>query len=373
MIKVDIKLDKLFNWFVNMPGALSKYRLSSSERIPLKHSDFLEDVDLNLDSATGGWPYGQQSLRRAVVETQKYKLTEDEIMITTGTNEANYLTIATLINPGDEVILEMPSWNQPHVLCEAMRAKIKIIKRKEENEWKFDLDQLNELCSRNTKLLYICNPNNPTGSVFSDGDMQRICEILHDYGIHLLCDEVYRGIEWGVPLSPATVNYYEKAVSTASVSKTLGLVGLRIGWMATQDKELRYKCMLLRNNVTEATNYLGEYIATIALQPEKFRKIIDAGKEHAKGNLKVVSNWISKNNVFSWVPPEGGFLCLPRYNLDVGSWEFCKKLRTEYGTDLIPGICYDEEYHVRLGFCRVSKEIIEKGLERVNDFVKALR
>jgi hypothetical protein len=371
---MNIKMDKLFYWFLNMPGAKVKYRLSSSERIPLKYGDILEDTSiLNLDSAATGWPYGQQSLRNAVVESQKYEVTEDEVMITTGTNEANYLTIATLVNPGDEVILEMPSWSQPHFLCEAMGAKVHILKRKEENGWKFDFDELNEMCSRDTKLVYICNPNNPTGAVFLERDIKRICKILQDYGVYLLCDEVYRGLEWNSTLSPSAVNYYEKAVSTASVSKTLGLVGLRIGWMATQDKELRHNCMLLRNHVTEATNYLGEYIATIALQPEKFRKIIDEGKRFAKENLKVVSDWISKSEVFSWIRPEAGFLSVPRYNLKIGSWEFCKRLRTEYETDLIPGICYDEEHHVRLGFCRVSKETIEGGLRRVDDFVQHIK
>ena len=133
------------------------------------------------------------------------------------------------------------------------------------------MDELDDMVSPKTKLIFVCSPNNPSGAVFQEAEMRRICEIARENDAYLLSDEVYRGLEWDAPLSPSAVNYYEKAISGSSVSKCLGLQGIRTGWMATQDKELLFKCLILREDTSEVMNVLGEHIALAALKPGKRR------------------------------------------------------------------------------------------------------
>lgn len=350
------------------------YVLSSISRSPSKLGDILEDIDLDKPMEWSGEFYGPTPLREAVVESQGYDITKDEVMITAGTNEANFLVIMQTIEAGDEVIIELPTWMQAHVLCEALGAEIKVMKLREDLGWRWDIDELQELASSKTKLIFACRPNNPTGGVWDEKELKAVCEIASDCDAYLLCDEIYRGLEWGRPVSTPVVNCYEKAISTGSGSKALGLEGLRIGWLATRDNELRDKCMSLRNYSSETTNCMGELIYLEALKPEKYKKILEAGRKEGGEGLKVVSEWISKSDVFSWVPPDGGFCSFPRYDLEISSWELCETLLNEpYKTYLIPGSAYGFEKHVRLGWGGCTPEYIRVGLKRVEEFIETLQ
>jgi len=350
------------------------YVLCNVSREDLKLGDVVESIDLNKVLSWSGEFYGPTPLREEVVKAMGYKVTKDEVMITAGTNEANFLAIMQLVEPGDEVILEQPTWMQAHVLCKALGAKIKVLKLKEELGWKWDIDELTELATPKTKLIFATRPNNPTGALWGKGELKAACDIAHDSKAYLLCDEIYRGLEWEQPRSEAAVNCYEKAISTSSGSKSLGLEGLRIGWIATQDKELLDRCMSMRNYSSETTNCMGEIIYTEALKPEKYKKILEEGKKRGREGREVVSEWISKSKVFSWSPPAAGFCSFPKYNLKVKSWELCETLLNEpYKTYLLPGAPFGYEYHVRLGWGTSKPEYIKAGLKRVDDFIKTCK
>jgi len=372
---LEIKINKLFEWFLYSHELGCKYPLITSLRSSPKLKEFLDDLDPNLvlDWSAKSY-YGMPELRRRVISMMKYKdYVEENVFITAGANEANFLVIMQTVNPGDEVVLEKPGWPQPFKLCEALGAKIKVMMRREDLEWGYNFDELNELVTRKTKLIFVASPNNPTGAVFDEKDMKRICEIAKDNGAYLLSDEVYRGTEYGC-LSPAVADYYDKAISTSSISKALGMQGLRIGWMATRDKKLIDKCMILREGTSEIMNVLGEYIALAALKPEKYYRLIDEAKEQGSRNWKVVEEWISKSEFFSWVKPKAGFLSFPKFNLKIGSEAFCKKLLAEpYRTLTMPGIAYDFDDHIRLGVGQIDEEMVKKGLEQIDKLSRTLR
>lgn len=372
---MEVKINKLFEFFLYAHEVGCKYPLITSLRSSPKLKEFLDDLDpdLELDWSAKSY-YGMPELRKRVIEVMKYKdLTEENVLITAGTNEANFLVIMQTINPGDEVVLEMPGWPQPFKLCEAIGAKIKVIRRREDLAWGYDFDQLNDLVTRETKLIFANAPNNPTGAVFDEKKMKTLCEIAKDSGTYLLADEVYRGTEYG-PLSPAAANYYDKAISASSVSKALGMQGIRTGWMTTKDKKLIDKCMILREDTSEIMNVLGEQIALAALKPEKYYKLLNEAKEQGKRNWKIVEKWISKSDIFSWVKPKAGFLSFPKFNLKIGSEDFCKRLLAEpYRTLTMPGIAYDFDDHIRLGVGQISEETVKKGLEQIDKLVETLR
>jgi hypothetical protein len=371
---MDVKINKLYEMFLYAQEVGFDHHIVFSLRSSPKLKEFLEDLDpdLELDWSSQSF-YGLPELRKRVVETQKYNVSEDNIFITSGTNEANFLVIMQTVNPGDQVIIDQPSWPQPYELCNALGADVKIIKRREDMGWGIDLDELDDMASPKTKLIFVNCPNNPTGAIFEESEMKKVCEIARKNDAYLLSDEVYRGLEWDAPLSPAAVNYYEKAVSASSVSKTCGLQGIRTGWMATQDKELLYKCLILREDTSEVMNTLGEYIALAALKPGKHEKLIEEAKEEGKKGWAIISDWISKSEVFDWVKPRGGFLCFPKYELEIGSEEFCKRLLEKpYRTFVQPGIAYGFEKHMRLGAGGGKVERIKEGLRRIDWFISEL-
>jgi aspartate/methionine/tyrosine aminotransferase len=170
------------------------------------------------------------------------------------------------------------------------------------------------------------------------------------------------------------VNYYEKAVSASSVSKSLGLQGIRTGWMATQDKELLYKALILREDTSEVMNVLGEHIALAALQPGRYERLLGEAKEEGRRGWDIVSDWISRSEVFDWVKPKAGFLSFPRYDLEIESEEFFRRLIAKpYRTLIQPGISYGFEKHIRLGVGGGKTDQIKRGLEQIDRFVHDLQ
>jgi hypothetical protein len=224
------------------------------------------------------------------------------------------------------------------------------------------------------KIIYICHPNNPTGAVLSEDDLTAICRIADRNGAYVISDEIYRGLEWEGGLSPAVVNFYERGISTSSISKTLGMSGLRLGWMATQDAQLIEQCVDLKYYISlHQQSRLDEAVALAALQPDRYLGLIGQTMAAAKVNFDITSEWMLNNGTFQWIAPRGAFLSFPSYNLDIPSWELCVRLLDPpYKTYILPGSCYGVEGHVRLGFGPgTSADSMRAGLNQISAFTEA--
>jgi len=193
-----------------------------------------DGIPLDLPLVKSGNRYGYPPLRDLIVEAQHYDVTRDNVLVTLGTQLSNFLALAVLLEPGDEAIIDAPSWEQPRVLCEAFHVGRRLIRRRPELQWGIDLGELAALITPKTKVIYLCQPNNPTGATFSEAELTAICDLAARSGIYVISDEIYRGLEWNGELSPAVVNLYERGVTTSSVSKTLGMSGTRLGWLASR-------------------------------------------------------------------------------------------------------------------------------------------
>ena len=184
---MDVKINKLYEIFLYAQEVGFDYAIVTSLRTSPKLKEFLEDLDPELPLDWSGQSfYGLPELRKHVVKTQDYHVSEDDIMITAGTNEANFLVMMQTINPGDEIVIDMPSWPQPYELGKALGANIKIVKRRESLKWNIDLNELKKLVTPQTRLIFLCSPNNPTGAVFNEEEMKRICQIAQANGSYLL-------------------------------------------------------------------------------------------------------------------------------------------------------------------------------------------
>jgi aspartate/methionine/tyrosine aminotransferase len=209
--------------------------------------------------------------------------------------------------------------------------------------------------------------------------MRTICEIAEDYGAYVLHDEIYRGTEWDKPFSsPQAVDYYEKAVATNSISKSIGWDGIRIGWLATKDKKLMERCRAvnewLHMGQTGAISNVQLEIGVSALERGKFLELLEHGRKLGKACWDEVEKWMSRHrDTFNWMRPMGAFLSFPSYPLEIDSWKFCERLAAEsYSVGIIPGVAYGMEKHLRLGVGRASPENVRADLEQVDKFLTTL-
>jgi len=161
----------------------------------------------------------------------------DDVMITTGTSEANFLALASLVTAGDEVVVVMPNYMQVHGLAIALGARVREVWLREERAWTIDLDALAAAVNPRTRIVCVCQPNNPTGQVLSQAEVQSIVRIADQHGAWILSDEVYRGAERSAEESPSFSGRGERILVTGGLSKVYGLPGLRVGWLvAARDR-----------------------------------------------------------------------------------------------------------------------------------------
>src|SRR5204862_3928104 len=186
-----------------------------------------------LGYAEGG---GREPTRAQVAEFH-WKSTAENVVITTGTSEANFLALLALVNAGDEVIVVMPNYMQVHGIAQGLGARVREVWLREERGWHIDLDALAAAVNERTKLICVCTPNNPTGQVLSRAEIDRVVAIAAKHGAWILSDEVYRGAELDSTESASFSGRGERIVVTGGLSKVYGLPGLRIGWLVAPEDE----------------------------------------------------------------------------------------------------------------------------------------
>jgi aspartate/methionine/tyrosine aminotransferase len=337
-----------------------------------RFSDLGVTIDGGMSLDWGGHYFGPPALKQRLVASQGYDLRPEQLFLANGTYEANYVAVMALVEKGDEVVLEAPAWTQVGVLCRAIGANVKVLRLREENHWKPDPDELRRLVTDRTKLVFINHPNNPTGSVLSSDEMSAIVGVVRRHGTYLLSDEIYRGLEWDGPLSPSAVNAYERGIVTSSLTKTLGMCGLRLGWVGSRDKEFLDRAFALHRYGVMVNDVFGENLGAAALEPATWRRLLEEGKQIGLRNRQLVIDWMARNSLFHWVVPGGAFSSFPRFDLPVSSWDLCRTLINEpWGTYLVPGVCYGEEFdnHVRLGFGAETPKV-QAGLAQLEVFAR---
>ncbi len=367
-----VEREKLGDWFILGRQTKYKYSLTSVGRPAAKLKDLDITFDPNMSLDWGGYYFGPPLLKQRIIETQHYDLREENLFIVNGTYEANYIAVLATVEKDDEVIVEAPAWTQVGLLCNSIGAKVHVLRLREGNQWKPDPDELSRLMNPNVKLVFINHPNNPTGSVLTDAEMQALCAVVGKHGAYFLSDEIYRGLEWDGPLSPSVVNFYERGIVSSSLTKTLGVCGLRLGWIGSRNKELVDRAFALHRYGVMVNDVMGEQLGTAALEPTTFARLLQEGKEIGLRNRRIIQEWMASSSLFRWVLPGGGFMSFPRFSMPVSSWDLCCQLLAEpFGTYMVPGVCYGDEFdsNVRLGFGGVTPSV-QAGLAQLDIFAK---
>jgi len=334
-------------------------------------AEFLPDLDPNLSLDWSGKSFfGLPALREHILGRTGTDAScgIDDVLITAGAAEANFLAISQLVQAGDEMIVDVPGWPQPLVLGEAIGANVKRLQRSEEQAWRFDLDQLSDLVSDRTRLIFLCHPNNPTGQVITEEALKTVVEIADRVGAYVLCDEVYAGMEWDNRPIVRIANLYDKGISVGSVSKVLGLQGLRTGWMISRDNKVLFDAMVLREDTSEIMNIMGETIAEIALREDRYASAVARAKAAGRHNLNIVDAWIASRPELSWHRPAAGLIGFCRLDTAISADDLAQRLIGEpYRTFVMPGSAYGFPQHLRLGVGGGVDADIESALQRLGD------
>jgi aspartate/methionine/tyrosine aminotransferase len=236
---------------------------------------------------------------------------------------------------------------------------------REDRGWAPDLDELNCVVSPRTKLIAVCNPNNPTGSVLSEAAMSEIVAVARRVGAWLLADEVYQGAERSGETTPSFWGRYEKVIVNNGLSKAYGLPGLRIGWTVAP-ADLIFELWSYKDYTTIAASVLSDLLARRALDPAMRERIFARTRSILQRNYPLLEEWISGHGAdFSLVPPAAGAIAYLRYRHRINSSELMRRSIHEQSLLIVPGDHFGMDGFIRLNY-GVSADHLHAGLDRLD-------
>jgi aspartate/methionine/tyrosine aminotransferase len=295
----------------------------------------------------------------------------EQILVTAGSSEANFLLMWRFLEPGAEVIFELPNYMQMYGLQRAFGANPKYFWLREGNNWAPDLDELSRLVTDRTRMIVLTNPNNPTGAILSENEMTAIVNLADKVGAWILADEVYQGAEREGRTTSSFWGKYDKTIVVNGLSKAYGLPGLRIGWMVGP-RDFVQATWPYHDYTTISPSALSDRLATIALAPGNREKTLNRTCSILKKNFPLLDSWLKGHGpLFNFVPPQAGAICFARYNLKLNSTKLVEKLIHDKSVLLVPGDHFEMDGHLRFGFGS-EEEYLRAALARVDEALAAL-
>ena len=311
---------------------------------------------------------GSSDLKEGIASLYR-TMAPQEIVPTHGASGGNHHVFYSLINPGDKVISIMPSYQQLYSIPASLGADVKIMHLKKENGYLPDVDELKKLAEGGVKMICLNNPNNPTGALIPEEILQKVIRIARDFDAYLLVDEVYRHLIQSDDWQPSIVDMYEKGISTSSMSKVFSLAGVRLGWIATHDKDALKQMWSHRDYNLISCGMIDDAIAALALKSKE--AILKRNKKIIRENLAVLDEWIEKEPRLSYVKPEAGTTALVYYDFPVDSYTLCRQMYDACGAFVTPGDCFDEPCSMRIGYA-ADRDTLEKVLKAMSTFFRSL-
>jgi aspartate/methionine/tyrosine aminotransferase len=307
-------------------------------------------------------PAGAEGLRAAIADMQQVDV--DKVQVVTGASEALLILMWLAAEPGANVILPHPCFTTFSALPESLRIETRYYAVRKENGFAIDVEEIKKLTDRNTKLVLINSPHNPTGATMSDADLDSLHEHTSSRGIQLISDEVYHPIYHGQPTKSAA--RLPHATVIHDFSKAFPLSGVRTGWMIEHDPVRLKRYWNARAYFSITNNTAGERLAEIAMRHRD--TVLGKTQKTASENLRHLDAFMSEHReTIGWIPPRGGMTAFPWLLSGENSRAFCRAA-AEQGILLAPGDCFDAPSHFRLGFAAISERFPE-ALNRLGELV----
>jgi len=315
---------------------------------------------------------GSRSLRERIASWYPGAAAEN-VTVVNGGAEANHAVLWSLLEPGDRAAILLPNYLQAWGLARHWaRADAFHLKRdRRARRWALDVAGLKRAVTRNTRVVLVTNPNNPTGAVFSEEEMSEVVAAARRAGAWLVADEIYRGAEISGETSPTFWGRYERTIVTSGLSKAFGLPGLRTGWVVAPRRAIE-EVWRRHDYLTLTPGMLSDSLAAVAMEPSRREAILARTRAILRRQLPELEGWaLGHDGLFDWIPPRAGAIALVPYRLPIGPTALAERIRKEQSVLVVPGDMLGGGRALRLGFgYDVAK--LREGLARVDRVLEAL-
>ena len=353
------------------------YNLAESGVHPVSLGELLEDDPdqvHRLLSAELGYPHvnGIPELREKIAALYD-GATPENVLVTVGAAEANNIATRTLLSARDEIAIMLPNYMQIWGIAKNNGFKVREFHLREDKGWAPDLDELSEAVMADTRVVAVCNPDNPTGYVLTEGEMDAIIAEAERVGAWILADEVYSGAErLADEPTPSFYGRYDKVVAIGSLSKAYGLPGLRIGW-AVAPPDTIDDIWARHEYTTISATLLSNRLAAIALSPRVRLRLLQRTRDYVRTGYPILQQWMeSHQDTFSLTPPQAAAIAFVRYHLGINSTAFAKRLCHEKSVLIVPGDHFGMDGFMRIGF-GLPHDYLVPALDRVHELIVELR
>jgi aspartate/methionine/tyrosine aminotransferase len=318
----------------------ARYHLTASDVETLPMSELLALAD---DEDRRAWQelrlgytetYGDPALREAIAATYQ-GVAAGDVLCFAGLEEGVFLAMHVLLGRDDHAVVVTPNYQSaesvPLSICEVTGVALD-----PDRDWALHLDAVREAVRPNTRVVYVNFPHNPTGALIDADDLRTLVAFCDGHGIHLICDEIHRGIERDPGRTlPQAADLSERALSLSGMAKAYGLPGLRIGWIACRDRQLLARLERAKHYTTICNAAPSEILARIALGARdhllaRSRGIVAANLPRFAALFAEFEEW------FEFSPPDGGCVCFPRYRGPGDAETLCRELVEQAGVLLLP-------------------------------------
>jgi len=349
-----------------------EYNLSESGVYPTTVSELVDDPVVIEDLLATKLDYAQAN---GILELREHiaalypEAAPGNVLVTVGCAEANFNAIHTLLAPGDEAVVMLPNYMQVWGIAHNLGVRVKPFHLKEELGWSPDLDELNDAVTKRTKLIAVCNPNNPTGYILTGAEMDAIVAAAERVGAWLLADEVYCGAERLTDTqTPSFWGRYDRVLATGSLSKAYGLPGLRIGWVVGPP-DIVDEIWARHEYTAISTTVLSNRLAAIALSPKVRPRLIQRAREYIRRGFPILDGWFNAHEgFFHVVPPQAAAIAFVRYHLDINSTELVERLMNEKSVFIVPGDHFGMDRYLRISF-GLPPDYLQAGLDRIHELI----
>jgi aspartate/methionine/tyrosine aminotransferase len=352
-----------------------RHLLSPSDCETMPMIDLLSLADAEMRSAWDALALGYTEsaghpLLRAEVARLYDQIEKDEVLIAVP-EEAILITMQALLSPGDHVIVTYPGYQSLYEIARSLGCDITHWNlAASEGCWRLDMQFLADQITPHTKLLVINFPHNPTGYLPSRKDFEAILDLARRHNLYVLSDEMYRLLEYSADSRlPAACDVYERAVSLSGLSKSLGLPGLRIGWLATHDRPAISSFTKIKDYTTICNSAPSEILAIIALRTKE--TLIAHNRGIVLENLAAADRFFERfTSLFQWLRPLAGSVAFPSIISGMPVDHFCRDLLEREGVMVVPGGLFEfPGNHFRIGLGRKN---FPEALKRVETYVESL-
>jgi len=314
--------------------------------------------------------FGAPALRRAIADCYE-EIDESDVLTFAGAEEGIFAAMQVLLQSDDHAIVITPNYQAaetvPASICEVTGVALDA-----NDDWNLNLDAVSDALRPNTKLISINFPHNPTGKVIGKDVLEGLIDIARQRGIYLFSDEVYRLLERNDDIRlPQVADVYERGLSLNVMSKAYGLPGLRIGWIATRDKDVLSQMERAKHYLSICNSAPSEILAVIALKSSE--EILQKNRSLIAENLALMSDFFEDfPERFEWSIPDGGCIAYPRYMGADGVESFCQELVEQAGVLLLPASVYQSgltpvpDDRFRIGYGRSNTP---EGLAMIRNFL----